>query len=56
MGCYRAITGTALEHQAYWDLVSLLDLLLAGDDPGNIEPPELRRFEDDVQSLLASQA
>lgn len=33
LDCYRATIGRRLDHQAYWDLVSLLDLLLAGEDP-----------------------
>jgi aminoglycoside phosphotransferase (APT) family kinase protein len=53
LACYRACTGRALEEQPYWDLVSLLDLLLAGDDPGDIEPADLRRFEAYARMLLA---
>jgi hypothetical protein len=42
----------ALVDQPYWDLVSLFDLLLAGSDPGDIEPEDLRRFEDYVETTL----
>jgi aminoglycoside phosphotransferase (APT) family kinase protein len=52
LACYRACTGDALGDQPYWDLVSLLDLLLDGDDPGDIEPSDLRRFEDYARTLL----
>ncbi|HET9968100.1 MAG TPA: phosphotransferase [Streptosporangiaceae bacterium] len=45
LNCYRAAAGRPLSDQPYWDLVSLLDLLLDGDDP-DIEPADLRRFED----------
>lgn len=51
LACYRATSGTACDDQAYWDLVSLLDLLL--DDPGDIEPDDLRRFEDYAASVLS---
>ena len=54
LDCYRATTGSVLDDQAYWDLLSLLDLLLDGDDPGDIQPADLRRFEDYAESLLAS--
>ena len=37
----------------YWDLVSLLDLLLDGDDPGDIEPDDLRRYEDYARTVLS---
>lgn len=50
---YRACTGEPLAEQPYWDLVSLLDLLLDGDEPGDLEPADLRRFEDYVGSVLA---
>lgn len=53
LGCYRAATGTALDDQPYWDLVSLLDLLLDGDDSGDIEPDGLRRFEDYAMTVLS---
>lgn len=56
LDCYRATTGTALDEQPYWDLVSLLDLLLAGDEPGDIQPADLRRFEDYAKTLLAARA
>jgi aminoglycoside phosphotransferase (APT) family kinase protein len=44
LACYRAATGRALEHQPYWDLISLLDLLLDGD-PGDLQPDDQRMFE-----------
>ena len=53
LACYRATTGRALKDQAYWDLVSLLDLLLDGDGPGDIEPDDLRRFEDYAKAVLS---
>jgi aminoglycoside phosphotransferase (APT) family kinase protein len=53
LACYRTTTGRALNDQPYWDLVSLLDLLLDGDDPGDIEPRDLHRFEDYAKALLA---
>jgi hypothetical protein len=49
---YRATMSKALVDQPYWDLVSLFDLLLAGSDPGDIEPEDLRRFEDYVETTL----
>jgi aminoglycoside phosphotransferase (APT) family kinase protein len=52
LACYRAAAGTTPGDQAYWDLVSLLDLLLDGDDPGDIEPDDLRRFEDYAKAVL----
>ncbi len=52
LACYRATTGRALHNQSYWDLVSLLDLL-DGGDPGDIEPDELRRFEDYAKTVLS---
>ena len=55
LACYRAITGRALEHQPYWDLVSLLDVLLDGDpdDPGDLGPDDQRRFEAYAKTALA---
>ncbi len=53
LACYRAATGDPLHHQPYWDLVSLLDLLLDGDDPGDIDSDDLRRFADYAGSLLS---
>ena len=55
LACYRVITGRALEHQPYWDLVSLLDLLLDGDpdDPGDIGPDDQRMFEAYAETALA---
>lgn len=53
LGCYRAATGTTLDEQPYWDLVSLLDLLLDIDDPGDIGPEDLRRFEDYATTALS---
>lgn len=55
LACYRAVTGRALEHQGYWDLVSLLDLLLDVDpgDPGDIRPEDLRCFEAYAEAALS---
>jgi thiamine kinase-like enzyme len=55
LACYREITGRALEHQPYWDLVSLLDLLLDGDpdDPGDIGPDDQRMFEAYAEEALS---
>jgi aminoglycoside phosphotransferase (APT) family kinase protein len=54
---YRAVTGTDARDQAYWDLVSLLDLLLDGDDdPGDLGPADLRRLEDYARSVLRTWA
>jgi len=55
LACYRAVTGRALEHQPYWDLVSLLDLLLDGDpdDPGDLGPDDRRRFEAYAEASLS---
>jgi aminoglycoside phosphotransferase (APT) family kinase protein len=54
LACYRASTGRTLVSQPYWDLVSLLDLLLSGgpDDPCDIEPGDLRRFESYAEAAL----
>jgi aminoglycoside phosphotransferase (APT) family kinase protein len=46
LACYRATTGRTLDEQPYWDLVSLLDLLLDIDDPGDLGLGDLPRFED----------
>jgi aminoglycoside phosphotransferase (APT) family kinase protein len=51
---YRAATGNARHDQYYWDLVSLFDLLLDVDDPGDITPADLRRFEEYARTLLAA--
>jgi aminoglycoside phosphotransferase (APT) family kinase protein len=53
---YRTTTGSACDDQPYWDLVSLLDLLLDGDDPGDIDPRDLQCFEDYARTLLAARA
>jgi aminoglycoside phosphotransferase (APT) family kinase protein len=55
LACYRATTGRALEHQPYWDLVSLLDLLLDGDpgDPGDLGPADQRCFEAYAEAALS---
>lgn len=53
LACYRATTGTAADTQPYCDLVSLLDLLLDGDEPGDIEPHDLRRLEDYAATVLS---
>lgn len=53
LACYEATVGIALHDQPYWDLVSLLDLLLDGDDPGDIEPLHLQRLEAYAATVLA---
>ncbi|MGH8995275.1 MAG: phosphotransferase family protein [Acidimicrobiales bacterium] len=54
LACYRAATGAVFDDQSYWDLVSLLDLLLGGsDDPGDIQPDDLQRLEDYVMTALS---
>jgi aminoglycoside phosphotransferase (APT) family kinase protein len=54
LACYRATTGTALDDQPHWDLASRLDLLLLdGDDPGDLTPDDLRRFEDYAKTVLS---
>jgi hypothetical protein len=35
-----------------WDLVALLDLLLDGDGPGDIQPDDMREFEDYARTVL----
>lgn len=53
LACYRAATGATLPEQPYWDLVSLLDLLLDVDDPGDIGPADLQLFEDYAKTALS---
>jgi len=53
LASYRATIGAAFDDQPYWDLVSLLDLLLDGDDPGDIEPRDLQRLEDYAMTALS---
>ena len=53
LACYRAATGRVPDDQPYWDLVSLLDLLLDAGDPGDFSPVELRRFEAYAKAALA---
>jgi aminoglycoside phosphotransferase (APT) family kinase protein len=55
LACYRAATGRTLDNQPYWDLVSLLDLVLSGDpdDPGDIGPDDQRRFETYAETALS---
>jgi hypothetical protein len=52
LACYRAATGAVTGDQPYWDLVALLDLLLDGDGPGDIEPGDMRAFEDYARTVL----
>lgn len=54
LDCYRAATGNTCDDQPYWDLVSLPDLLLDGDDLGDIEPGDLRRFENYAKTQLTT--
>lgn len=51
---YQAASGRTLDDQPYWDLVALLDLLLCddGDDPGDLNPDDLRTFEQYAETLL----
>lgn len=51
---YQAASGQTLEHQPYWDLVALLDLLLSddGDNPGDISSDDLHTFEQYAHILL----
>lgn len=51
---YGAATGRVLDDQPYWDLVSLLDLLLDGDDPGDLGPDDRGRFEDYAKTVLSN--
>jgi aminoglycoside phosphotransferase (APT) family kinase protein len=53
LACYHAATGADLGGQPYWDLVALLDLLLDGDGPGDIEPRDMRQFEDYARTVLS---
>jgi aminoglycoside phosphotransferase (APT) family kinase protein len=53
LACYQAATGTTLSGQPYWDLVSLLDVLLDGDDLGDLGPDDLRIFEDYAEAALS---
>lgn len=54
LASYRAVSGNALHDQAYWDLVSLFDLLLGdGDEPGDIDAADLRRLEDHAKAALS---
>jgi hypothetical protein len=57
LACYQALTGTSLDDQPHWDLVSLFDLLLDidPDHPGDIDarrppPPDHLRQESPSRS------
>lgn len=54
LACHRSVTGTAGEHQPYWDLVSLLELLLEvnGEGPGDLTPADVQRLEDYARTVL----
>lgn len=54
LDCCRATSGTIGDDQWYWDLVSLFDLLLQGDEPGDIEPADLRRLQAYAETVLAN--
>jgi aminoglycoside phosphotransferase (APT) family kinase protein len=55
LAAYRAATGHRPEHQAYWDLISLFDLLLDVDeDPGDITATDLRQLEAHAAAALRS--
>ena len=55
LACYQALTGTSLDDQPYWDLVSLFDLLLDldPDHPGDIDTDDHRRLTTYVKKVLA---
>jgi aminoglycoside phosphotransferase (APT) family kinase protein len=52
--CYRSAAGAELPAQPYWDLVSLMDLLLDIGDPGDLGPDMLGRLEDYAATALRS--
>jgi aminoglycoside phosphotransferase (APT) family kinase protein len=54
LACYRSMTGAELPGQPYWDLVSLMDLLLDIDDAGDFGPGELARLEDYAATAIRS--
>jgi hypothetical protein len=56
LACYRSASGSNLDNQPYWDLVSLFDLLLDGDDLGDIGPDDLRRFEAHAKFALSDRS
>lgn len=56
LSCYRAASGRQLPNQSYWDLVSLLDLLLDIADPGDIGPRGLRLFEAYARRALSAKS
>jgi aminoglycoside phosphotransferase (APT) family kinase protein len=55
LACYQALTGTSLDDQPYWDLVSLFDLLLDidQDHPGDIDADDQRHLTTYVKKVLA---
>jgi aminoglycoside phosphotransferase (APT) family kinase protein len=56
LACYQDLTGTSLDDQPYWDLVSLFDLLLDvdPDHPGDIDADDQRHLTTYVKSVLAA--
>lgn len=50
---YRAAAGRVVADQAYWDLVSLFDVLLLGDEPGDIDQADLDLFEGYAKTALS---
>lgn len=55
LACYRAASGRQLRAQSYWDLVSLLDLLLDIGDSSDIGLDDLRLFEAYARRALSDQ-
>jgi aminoglycoside phosphotransferase (APT) family kinase protein len=55
LACYQALTGTSLDAQPYWDLVSLFDLLLDRDPdhPGDIDADDQRHLTTYVKKVLS---
>jgi hypothetical protein len=51
----QALTGTSVDDQPYWDLVSLFDLLLDidPDHPGDIDADDQRHLRPYVKKVLA---
>jgi hypothetical protein len=55
LACHQALTGTSLDDQPYWDLVSLFDLLLDIDQdrPSDIDADDQRQLTTYVKKVLA---
>lgn len=54
LACYRSATGAGLPGQPYWDLISLMDLLLDIDNPGDLGPEILGRLEEHAATAIRS--